>query len=153
MAIRGALAQSEPSESAAAILDNIARDAGRGDVQENRPFTVAPGERAEPFFVHSGPRRAFRFQRARARPWRMRGSAESGHAKVSDVIYGADRTRKVMPVRHALSCNRRAGSYSGASLGGVCRRLTRVVPLGGRIEPDATHAAIRPHSAQCSASS
>ena len=66
-------------------------------------------------------------------------------AKVSDVIFGSDRTRKFMLASPALSCNRRAGTCSGTSLGGVCGRLTSIVALGCRIEPVAYRATNRLH--------
>ena len=61
----------------------------------------------------------------------------------SDFLFGTDRTRKGMLVRPAPSRHRRAGTCSGASLGGVCGRLTSVVALGCRVEPGACHAADR----------
>ena len=73
------------------------------------------------------------------------GGAPNLDGKVSDVIFEADRTRKAMLVRPALSCNRRAGTCSGASLGEVCGRLTSAVPLGLRLEPGAAHAGKRRH--------
>ena len=73
------------------------------------------------------------------------GGAPNLDGKVSDFIFEADRTRKAMLVRPALSCNRRAETCSGASLGEVGGRLTSAVPLGLRLEPDAAHAGKRRH--------
>ena len=87
--------------------------------------------------VHSG------FSERESGPDGQEG-APNRDGEQSDFLFGTDRTRKGMLVRPAPWCDRRVVTCSGASLGGVCGRLTRVVPLGFRLEPNAAHAAKRP---------